>query len=112
MPNLVGWVERMLEPKSEGDFEPWSALEPTLEPLLREQVGGLFLPWSAANAQAIGSGAEEFSVELASGTWTQKPQKYHARSLKALREKYAALEDTSAIDEVLAKTGCLEALRG
>jgi glutathione S-transferase len=112
MPNVVGWVERMLEPKSEGDFEPWSALEPTLEALLREQIGGLFLPWSAANAQAIGSGAEEFSVELASGSWTQKPQKYHARSLAALRKKYTGLADRSELDPLLERTGCLEALRG
>jgi glutathione S-transferase len=112
MPNVVAWIERMLEPKVEGEFEPWSALEPTLEPLLREQVGGLFLPWSAANAEAIASGAEEFSVELASGSWTQKPQKYHARSLAALRKRYAGLADRTQLDVLLERTGCLEVLRG
>jgi len=111
-PNVVGWVERMLEPKAEGDFEPWSALEPTLAPFLEEQVGRLFLPWSAANAEAIASGAEEFSVELDGKAWTQKPQKYHARSLAALKQKYAALEDRATIDAALEKTGCLEVLRG
>ena len=33
-PQLVAWIERMLEPKAEGAFEPWSALAPTLEPFL------------------------------------------------------------------------------
>jgi glutathione S-transferase len=110
-PHVVAWVERMLEPKAEGDFEPWFALEPTLLPLLRDQVGALFLPWSDANARAIASGAEEFRVELASGTWTQKPQRYHAKSLAALRERYARVQDKSALDPILDRAGCLRWLR-
>ena len=86
----------MLEPKAEGPFEPWASLAPTLAPLLVEQVGRRFLPWSHANAKAIADGAEEFSVELAGRTWTQKPQKYHAKSLRALREKYAAAASAAA----------------
>jgi len=106
-PNVVGWIQRMLEPKDAGHFENWSDLSATLEPLLQEQVGGLFLPWSDANAHAIADGLEEFSVELPSGSWTQKPQKYHARSLGKLRTRYAALEDTSLLDPVLERTNCL-----
>jgi glutathione S-transferase len=110
-PRVVAWVDRMLHPKAEGDFETWSALEPTLMPLLEQQVGGLFLPWSDANAKAIAAGQEEFTVELASGTWTQKPQKYHAKSLKALRERYAAVADRSGLDPILERAGCLRWLR-
>ncbi len=69
------------------------------------------MPWTVANALAIANGREEFSVELAGKTWTQKPQKYHAKFLSALRGKYTALPDKSAIDAVLQKTGCLAALR-
>lgn len=108
-PNVVAWVQRMLEPKAEGGFEPWSKLSPTLTPLLRDQVAALFLPWSQANARAIAGGAEEFSVELAGRRWTQKPQKYHAKSLRALREKYAAAASPE-LDALLAETGCLEVL--
>jgi glutathione S-transferase len=113
-PRTVEWVQRMLEPKVEGDFEPWSSLEPTLLPLLERQVARLFLPWSAANAAAIESGAEEFSVELDGQTWTQKPQKYHARSLAALRKRYAALPtgDRARVDPLLERTGCLDVLHG
>ncbi len=110
-PRVVAWVERMLEPKAEGEFERWSALEPTLAPLLERQVARLFLPWSAANAAAIAAGDEEFTVELGGRAWTQKPQKYHARSLAALRVTYAELGDRSAIDPVLEKAGCLAFLR-
>jgi hypothetical protein len=111
-PALVAWIERMLEPRNEGDFEPWSALEPTLLPFVTRFVGALFLPWSAANAAAIEAGDEEFTVELEGRAYTQKPQKYHARSLAALRARYAALPDRAAVDAALEKSGCLPALRG
>jgi glutathione S-transferase len=110
-PGVVAWAERMLEPKREGDFEPWSALSPTLAPLLERQVGRRFLPWSDANTRAIAAGQEEFSVELDGRTWTQKPQKYHAKSLAALRARYAAAADDAALTEVLESTGCLRFLR-
>jgi glutathione S-transferase len=108
-PAVQAWVARMLEPKAEGDFESWSALEPTLFALLETQVGALFLPWSDANAKAIAAGREEFSVELAGRTWTQKPQKYHARSLAALRARYAAVASTARapLDALLSRAGCL-----
>ncbi|NRA01573.1 MAG: glutathione S-transferase [Myxococcales bacterium] len=111
-PNLVRWIERMLEPKAEGDWEALDLLLPTLRPLLETQVAGLFLPWSDANARAIANGDAEFSVELAGRTWVQGPQKYHARSLKALRERYAALPETARLDPILEQTGCLGWLRG
>ena len=110
--NVLAWIHRMLWPRAEGNFEDWASLEPTLMPLLERQVGRLFMPWTIANASAIADGREEFSVELAGRTWTQKPQKYHAKSLGALRNKYAALPDKRAIDAVLDRAGCLAGLRG
>jgi hypothetical protein len=109
-PRVVAYAERMLDPRAHGAFEPWAALAPTLEPLLAQQVGALFLPWSDANARAIAANAEELSVELASGKWTQKPQKYHARSLAALRARYAAVK-SAELDAVLERTGCARWLR-
>jgi len=111
-PNLLAWIQRMTWPRAEGDFEAWSGLEPTLLPLLERQVGALFLPWTRANEACIAAGDEEFSVELAGRTWTQKPQKYHAKSLKALRAKYAGVADRSALDALLERAGCLSALSG
>jgi glutathione S-transferase len=110
-PNVVSWVERMLEPKAEGGFETSTTLGPTLFPLLERQVGALFLPWSDANAKAIAAGAERFEVELEGRAWEQKPQKYHARSLAALRRRYAQLADRSALDPILERSGCLRWLR-
>jgi glutathione S-transferase len=109
---VVSWVARMLTPQAESEVETWEALAPTLRPLLERQVGRLFLPWSDANAKAIAAGSETFSVELGGRTWTQKPQKYHARSLAALRARYAAVGGNAELDRILEETGCRRWLRG
>lgn len=110
MPNLLAWIQRMLWPRIDGEFESWESLKPTLKPFIKAQIGDLFLPWTQANATAITQGKGEFSVTLNGQTWTQKPQKYHAKSFQVLREKYAALNSHKATNELLQKTGCLEAL--
>ena len=108
--NVLDWCFRMIEPRNDGPFESWETLQPTLEPLL-SNVGGYFLPWSVANARALAAGEESFSVDLAGDTYTQPPQKYHAKSLGVLREKYAAVADRSALDPILETTGCLRYLQ-
>jgi glutathione S-transferase len=108
---IRGWIERMQDPKAEDDFESWSTLESTLVPFLERQVGARFLPWSDANARAIAAGEETFSVDLVGETYTQKPQKYHAKSLAALRARYAAVDDKTVLDPILESTGCLAWLR-
>jgi glutathione S-transferase len=111
-PHVLDWVHRMLWPRAEGAFETWSTLAPTLMPVLTRQVGAQFMPWTCANAKALAEGKEEFSVTLADKIWTQKPQKYHARSLGMLRAKYAEVADKAALDPVLEASGCLAGLRG
>ncbi len=111
-PNVLDWVHRMLWPRAEGQFEAWSALEPTLMPILTRQVGGQFMPWTCANERALTEKQEEFCVALGDKFWIQKPQKYHARSLAMLRTKYADVADKSALDPVLESAGCLNGLRG
>jgi glutathione S-transferase len=110
-PHVLDWVHRMLWPKAEGAFESWTALESTLMPILTRQVGKLFWPWTLANEAALKEAKEEFSVTLGDEVWTQKPQKYHARSLGMLRAKYADVADKSALDLALAAAGCLVGLR-
>jgi glutathione S-transferase len=111
-PHVLDWVHRMLWPKVEGAFEGWSTLEPTLMPILTKQVGRQFMPWICANEKALADAKEEFSVTLGDKIWTQKPQKYHARSLGMLRARYAAAPDKAALDPVLEAAGCLAGLRG
>src|SRR6202158_5391894 len=111
-PHVLDWVHRMLWPKAEGAFESWPGLAPTLMPILQQQVGAQFMPWSCANEKALAEAKGEFRVALAGKVWTQKPQKYHARSLAMLRAKYAAVTDKAALDPVLEAAGCLAGLRG
>lgn len=110
-PHVLDWVHRMLWPRAEGAFESWTELAPTLMPILVRQVGKHFWPWTLANETALKQGLEEFSVTLGDKVWTQKPQKYHARSLGMLRAKYAEVADKSTLDMVLAAAGCLAGLR-
>jgi glutathione S-transferase len=111
-PHVLDWVHRMLWPKSEGEFEARSTLAPTLMPILIKQVGAQFVPWTCGNEKALSEAREEFSVRLGDKTWTQKPQKYHARSLGMLRARYTAVADKTALDPVLEAAGCLAGLRG
>lgn len=111
-PRVVAWVERMLDPPDQGDYEDWTTLESTLCPILAQEVGGLFLPWTTANAEALASGAEEFSVELEGRPFGQQTQKYHAKSLAALKARYQAVADRTALDSILKATGCLNWLAG
>ncbi len=108
-PEVLAWAFRMTEPRNDGPFEDWDSLKPTLEPLLRD-AGDYFLPWSTANAKALMASEESFSVELGGKAYIQGPQKYHARSLNVLRERYAAVADKAVLDPILDATGCLSYL--
>jgi glutathione S-transferase len=105
-PRVLAWIERMLDPRDEGRFESWNDLAPTLTPLLREEIAGIFFPWTTANARALAAGEKELSLELAGKPYSQETQKYHAKSLAALRDKYAGVSDKSRLDPILEETGC------
>lgn len=110
-PHVLAWIERMLDPKNEGDFEAWPALAPTLLPLLRDEVGAVFFPWSAANAKALASGEKEFSLQLDGKPFSQETQKYHAKSLRALQQRYSEVRDKTELDGILRDAGCLRWLQ-
>lgn len=110
--NVMAWVQRMVSPVAEGPFEAWDALAPTLLPLLQQEVGGLFLPWSAANEAAIARDDKTFDMTLAGAGWSQTPQKYHARSLAEIRRKYKAAAAVPGLTAILEQTGCLKYLAG
>jgi glutathione S-transferase len=106
-PKVMEWVQRMVSPKAEGPFETWSALVSTLMPLLKDEVAALFLPWTIANAAAIERGDKSFEMTLGGASWSQEPQKYHARSLTEIRRKYAAAKGAPGLETILKESGCL-----
>jgi glutathione S-transferase len=110
-PRTAAWIARMLDPRAAGDFEPWTRLEPTLLPFLRDEVGALFFPWTLANATALGRGEKQLSVTLDGRPFAQETQKYHAKSLAALRARYAAVADRRGLDTILRAADCWTALQ-
>ena len=109
-PSVTAWIERMLNPGADGEFESWTELSDTLFPLLKEQIAELFLPWSDANAKALEENRENFSVELKGQNFSQQPQKYHRKSLLTLRERYQAYREHNALAQIMEGSGCLQHL--
>ena len=101
---VLDWCYRMNEPRNDGPFETWESLAPTLTPLLA-YVGRYFLPGTDANSRALQTGAAEFTVDLAGRAYVQPPQKYHAKSLAALRARRAGVSD-ARLTSILTDTGC------
>ena len=104
--HVMAWIQRMLFPQDLGEFEPLASLVDTLQPFMASQLGQRYIPWAVANERAIGSADEQFTVQLKGQAWSQKPQKYHAKSLQILRDKYSASADRASIDQALAQCGC------
>ncbi len=105
-PRVQAWTLRMMSPTVEGDVEPWEALAPALERLLTQEVAGVFLPWSTENARAVAAGEKTLTMELDGAPYEQETQKYHAKSLAALRTRWAAVPDKTVLDPILVRTGC------
>ena len=56
---------------------------------------------------------EEVSVKIKGQDYTHTiggPQKYHVKSLKALKEKYNLINNKTNINKILNEIGCLENL--
>mmetsp|Transcript_6658 Transcript_6658/g.7642 ORF Transcript_6658/g.7642 Transcript_6658/m.7642 type:complete len:96 (-) Transcript_6658:841-1128(-) len=89
----------MLHPKSTeykgGKWETWESPCSTLEPLLKDQVAGVFLPWMEANSEAVASSSSECWAAVKYGEWVNDvggPQKYQYKTLKVVRSKYKKLQ--------------------
>ncbi len=107
-PKVCTWIEQMLNPGEQGDFEHWETLSATLEPILSRQVAGYFLPWSNANAEALAKGQNELQADLRGNRFTQAPQKYHAKSLQELKRKFSTCGQDESLRALLSRAGCLK----
>ncbi|WP_288901999.1 glutathione S-transferase family protein [uncultured Sneathiella sp.] len=109
-PEITDWIDRMLYPKAEQGWEEWSTLAPTLEPLIKKQIGDIYLPWSLANEKAVKHGEEEFSLELMEQEFSQQTVKYAAKSIQVLRDRLVESTERDQLDKVLGNCGCLQPL--
>jgi glutathione S-transferase len=104
---VVAWIERMLDPKNEGDFESLDSLDATLRPIFTREVGPRFLAWDGANAKALEAGDENTELEIDGQLYYQRTFKYPAQTLSILRRKFTAAEDDPRLTRFLEETGCL-----
>ncbi|MEI7933166.1 MAG: glutathione S-transferase N-terminal domain-containing protein, partial [Alphaproteobacteria bacterium] len=101
--DLSGW---------EGEWAaPDTALPPIVDQLLTF-AAEVYFPFLEANARAVASGADTFTVELLGREYSQGAFKYQVRCLNALRRAYADLPIAvrSGLDARLARAGLLKPL--
>lgn len=110
-PAVVDWIERMLDPKCEGDFETLDSLEATLRPLFAKEIAPRFLAWEVANERSVEGGAEQTELTMDGRLYYQRTFKYPAQTFAILKRKgEAAQADTRAM-AFLEETGCLAHLQ-
>ena len=86
-------------------------LLPTLEPILSGDIATRFLPWMVANEAAWNAGEKETTLTMNGQLFRQKTFKYQAVTLAELRRKYLSVAEHQPLNDVLTRTGCLEAIR-
>jgi len=91
----------------------WGPPGAMVEPLLA-LIGEVYLPFLSANAAAIDAEAPELRFRAMGHAYAQPPFRYQLKCLAALRQAHAALPAAAraAVDPLLARTGCLEPLKG
>lgn len=110
-PRFSTWIDHMddLSGLEQGDWiDPEKPLPQGVVRLLN-MAGSVYLPFLAANAEALDKGADTFSLELLGETYQQGPFKYQLKCLNWLREEYVQLQGApkERVDAILSETGCL-----
>jgi glutathione S-transferase len=106
-PSVVEWLERMLDPRDDGPFECFAALEDTLRPIFADEIGPRFLAWDAANTASWQAGRPQTELAMDGRNYTQKTFKYPAQTLEILRSKHAAVSNDATLAAFLDTTRCL-----
>ena len=80
---------------------------------LLKLAGEIYLPFLAANAQALANGEEQMTLQLFGMHYAQAPFRYQAKCYDWLRKHYAAVpaDARKRLDAILEQAGCLAYLR-
>jgi glutathione S-transferase len=112
-PDLYCWLLRLDDASGvEGEWlDPLMPLPQTITALLKH-CGETYLPFLAANTQALHDGADEVALEIQGRPYAQAPFRYQGKCHDALCNKLAVLgpEVRRRLDPVLEETGCLHYL--
>ena len=112
-PDVYCWLLRLDDASGvEGDWLDASAPLPGTLTALLKHCGETYLPFLAANAQALRDGADEVALEIQGRPYAQPPFRYQGKCHDALCTKLAVLgpEVRRRLDPVLEETGCLRYL--
>ena len=83
-------------------------------PILKEEVGEIFLPWTSGITASMAEGKEELSVMIKGKEFNHSiggPQKYHVKSLAVLKSKFDTFRGNQKLEEILSEAKCLEFLQ-
>lgn len=112
-PAVEAWVCTLDDASGiEGEWQTERAAQ--LRAGLLEMIGAEYLPFLAANAQALADGNAEVVVSLRGHEYRQTPFGYQGKCYTELRARWAALpsEWQTALHALLESTGCLPWLSG
>jgi len=110
-PDVLLWLLRLDDASGvEGDWIDATKPLPEVIPELLRLAADVYLPFLAANFEAMQQGHKEVSVKLLGQPFSQAPFRYQAKCYDGLKKKFAALprEARQRIEPVLQDTGCLK----
>lgn len=113
-PRTENWVRRADDLSGvDGGWQQSETAQQAVAALLA-MVGDTYLPFLAANANAVAAADAIVDVTLPDGSYKQAPFRYQAKCLKALQTAYKALSagERGRADAVLSPTGGLAVLQG
>jgi glutathione S-transferase len=110
-PKVYRWVPRLDDCSGVDAAAPLvsaDALSPMVMGFLR-LAGELYLPFLAANAQALQAGAEEVSLDIWGQRYSQAAFRYQGKCYDWLKSEFAKLDGAAraAIEPALQQSGCL-----
>lgn len=114
-PTVVHWIRQTDDLSGlEGDWVTSDAELPQAVHDLLAICGQAYLPFLAANAEALESGAEEVRMTIFDRPYAQAPFRYQVKCLSRLRSLYGRLKgtDKARADALLSPSGCLDVLAG
>lgn len=108
---IMAWCEFMDDPKPGGPFDPLEDVADTLAPLFKKDISIAFLPWAAANLEAVLSRKDVVEATLNKDEVSHPPIKSAGRSFKDTRRKFSYVSDIEALAEFLEKNKATEWLK-
>ena len=108
---VMAWCEFMDDPKPGGPFDPLEDVAETLAPLFKKDLAVAFLPWAAANLEAVLARKDIVEASLNKDDVSHAPLKSSARSFKDTRRKFSYVSDIESLTEFLDKVSATEWLK-